>query len=214
MANSLIGGVGGGGGRILKFIKADTFVLPGSKGDTSTEKTQDYDLSSYGVSGKKAEDFFVRIVSVQAGAQSTESRKLVSVNVVDFANSSLLLKGTFDGYDGHAITMTIGIEIYVYTGRDSTNTDGIVLKAGFDAKVNQVPVTATFSGCKRYYVLISTYTNVTDVTVNKGTVSDVKQFYWCNYREITDVERTDSITVTVVFRHNTGAPQIAVIGVE
>lgn len=100
----------------MKLLTTVSFA-PINSSSTATSNSQSYDLSSYDVSGKTADDFFIRITKFSASPtfDRKESRTFKSLEISGFSNSKLTLTGSYDQYDYHAINFGIIVEIYMFT---------------------------------------------------------------------------------------------------
>lgn len=105
--------MGSGGGSKLQLLTTVTYS-PINISSNSTSSSQSYDLSSYGVSGKSAEDFFICISGFITSAAEKQSRAFNSLKVTGFSGSTLTLTGTYDYYNYHAINLGLTVDIYVY----------------------------------------------------------------------------------------------------
>lgn len=100
----------------MKLLTTVSFT-PINSSSAATSSSQSYDLSSYDVNGKTADDFFIRITkfSAQPTFDKKEGRTFNSLTISGFSNSKLTLTGSYDPYDYHAINFGISVEIYMFT---------------------------------------------------------------------------------------------------
>lgn len=118
MASQMMNGVsiGGNAKNRLQLLTTVTFT-PINGSSTATSSSQSYDLSSLNVSGKTADDFFIRIKGFTASPtdDKKQARSFKSLSISSFSNSKLTLTGFYDQYDYHAINFSITVEIYMFT---------------------------------------------------------------------------------------------------